>query len=306
MINKRDKSFNFGSNKKINGSALSQYGIIIALIALILIPGFFLVGKNIFNSFFDFYNKLGEKEYNNSSSTSTSTSSTSSTFVPPTIDVVPGSLGGSPDKPSKECVNGICTIDYGDFVLSGIPNDLESHLQSSGASGTTEDIITLLDQIIAQQNNIDTNADFSVLKKISNYGHGIAETEKKLEENAQKYLNDPSAMISNEFLQPALQLKSDQDRASLEIWLQSLNMNLKGSSNPNDQNVLSIVNALSGQIIKLADKMSVFGTDAGTGLGVTTENVQKILEPQASLTTDLNSAIICNTGKHVDTGTYCN
>ncbi|MEW5822143.1 MAG: hypothetical protein AB1782_18255 [Cyanobacteriota bacterium] len=170
---------------KNKGSALPQYAIIIALIALTLVPAFFLFGQTIYNSFVDFYNGLSGKE----------TVSLQSSQIPenkPVIEGTPvstnmsegGILGGSPENPVQKCVNNNCTLDYGEFVLTGIPENFSNFIQSSGTSGGTEELLALIEQIAKQLEESGNTEGAAEFRDLANMGHYIANLQKEIEDRA--------------------------------------------------------------------------------------------------------------------------
>jgi Flp pilus assembly pilin Flp len=170
------------------GSSVSQYAIIIVLIALALVPVLYILGKNISENFNSFSQGLENKDTQQDGSTSISNS---------TLTVAGGELGGTPDKPVKVCDNSSCTVDYGDFVLQGIPADLNSFLQSSGTSGTTKLFAGMLDQITAQIEKEDNSEEVQALKDLANLQHYTAEIQKIVEEAAKKCDNQYSSFTSS-------------------------------------------------------------------------------------------------------------
>lgn len=60
--------------RRNSGNALAQYAIILALIAAVIVPGFFFLGNNIVDSFKDFYVCLGGDPDNIDSASSSSES----------------------------------------------------------------------------------------------------------------------------------------------------------------------------------------------------------------------------------------
>lgn len=62
----------------------------------------------------------------------------------------PGSFGGTSDTPVSNCSSGNCLIDYGDFLLNGLPENLSEFTQINGTSGGTESIAAAMEQIADQ------------------------------------------------------------------------------------------------------------------------------------------------------------
>ena len=184
--------------KSSSGSVLSQYGIIIALIALAIIPVFFLMGQIINNNFKGFntlYTDMNDQASNNSTSTPINQSFPTITD----LNSLAGSLKGTPENPAKDCVNGFCTLDYGEFALQGIPDNFTEIIESTGTSAGTNTLALLLDQMIAQmEGNVD-EINLQEIKKLSNMGHLIADYERYVEDFAKQCDNtaDPKACMGD-------------------------------------------------------------------------------------------------------------
>lgn len=157
--------------RKNKGASLSQYALIIALIAIALVPVFLILGKSIFSHFEHFSDYLKNKDTSSDVEVS-STSTTTST------DLKGGALGGTSDKPVKECVDSVCTVDYGEFILQGIPADVSDFIQSSGTSGDTSMFADLLDQLayqLAEKGDVEAANAFKDLANIEHYTADIQE-----------------------------------------------------------------------------------------------------------------------------------
>ncbi|MEW5820582.1 MAG: hypothetical protein AB1782_10360 [Cyanobacteriota bacterium] len=163
--------------KKYSGSGLSQYSIIIALVALALVPVFFILGKSLFRHFEYFYNTIKQKDSFVSNSLTTEQNSstipvnTQNNTIPTVNNNVPLSnnttTSTSPnnvqntssnttvyqepyefvENPKVNCSGSNCTLDFGNFTLKGVPSDFGEFIQSAGTSGATDKIATLIEQI---------------------------------------------------------------------------------------------------------------------------------------------------------------
>ena len=97
--------------------------------------------------------------------------------VDSTYNTLPGEPGGSSENLAMTCDNGSCVMDFGTIVLSDIPENFGSVVEASGASGETQVISSLLEQIAAQleaKNTPETTAQSDAIKKLSVVGHNIA------------------------------------------------------------------------------------------------------------------------------------
>src|SRR3989339_651169 len=91
-----------------SGSSLTQYIIIIALIAVVVTGTYFIMGQTIVNKLEAFYLSLQNS------------SNDSDISKPKDGKIIAGQLGGTPDNPVQKCLTGSCSIDYGNFILNGI------------------------------------------------------------------------------------------------------------------------------------------------------------------------------------------
>jgi hypothetical protein len=301
---------------KNKGSSLPQYVIIIALVALVLVPVLIIMGKNISDYFKNFKESITVEEVApqpdlyevpvviNPVTGKTVTEMLSSETSSEAVNA--GSLGGTPAKPVTSCEGNLCDIDYGDFMLHGVPSNMDEFYESSGSSGVTEILSSLVAQIALNIEPGETKVDISLLKKLADRGHEIAGHERKLEDVAKAFLDNPDQFIVTDFAMPSANLDQGTSRGFFDLYLSQINSQLANPQTETDKAIKAIVNLLAGEINTLADHMAALGKDVPSGYDVPVEVVQKILEPNASTETDLRSAIICATGKGEDTGVQCN
>lgn len=171
-------------NRKIFGSALTQYAIIIGLLAVVLIPSFFIMGSLINENFKGFSSIFSNKDEQ------TETTTNPNTTTPTTNPIIPallgGSLGGTPENPVKECDNGVCNIDYGELMLQGLPDNFTELVETSGTAAGTTELTNMLDQMIAQmEGNVDAQ-ELQQMKDLANMGHLMADYEKYVEDFAKQ------------------------------------------------------------------------------------------------------------------------
>lgn len=89
------------------------------------------------------------------------------------------------------------TIDFGQFQLSGIPDDFNSFVETSGAAGGTDKLSSLILQIadqLEQDGQLQESAD---LKELASLGHNIA-TFQKAYEDLYKTCNYSATCINQE------------------------------------------------------------------------------------------------------------
>jgi Flp pilus assembly pilin Flp len=156
------------------GSAIAQYAIIIALIALALTPVFILMGNHLCQYFEAFTKQMTD---NNSKIVTTTPAIAPNAPPPPTA----GSNNGTPENPVKDCVNGNCSIDFGSFVLTGIPENFGEYVFNSGNSGGTDKIAGLITQLATQLEADGKPEQAEKVKELASIGHNIAIIEKQFE-----------------------------------------------------------------------------------------------------------------------------
>ena len=104
--------------------------------------------------------------------------------------IEPGSLGGTSDSPVTECNSSSCNIDFGEFVLQGIPSDLSQLIETSGTSAGQKELLSLIEQI-AQQLEEDGEKDGAQqYRDLANLGHFLAQIESEIEKGAESCKND--------------------------------------------------------------------------------------------------------------------
>jgi Flp pilus assembly pilin Flp len=150
---------------KLKGSTINQYAIIITIVALALIPVFIILGKTLSDTFNYYKETLSGKQATSANAKPSTTSSSPlnkasgnpavvSNPLPAVTNTQPTSIPSTPppafDSPvnvKQQCKNGVCTLDFGDFVLNGIPQDFGSYIQTGGTSGGFDKIAASLQQI---------------------------------------------------------------------------------------------------------------------------------------------------------------
>ncbi|MEW5821834.1 MAG: hypothetical protein AB1782_16690 [Cyanobacteriota bacterium] len=319
--------------RKITGSNLIEYAIPIALVGLVVGLGlYYLFSSGLLNKFIF---STGKADIDDQSQKISLNKNLDETALPlvndqnsSEPDLMAGDLGGTPDKPVKKCNSSTCTIDFGSFILSGIPQNYQDFTESSGSSGGTDELLSLLDQIISQIESQDPTIDVNLLKLLSNKGHAIADNQKTIETTASNLLNNSSI---NEIENALTSLRSQIDTLSSEEFEQILSQVNQAYNNPKNEtesNIISIVNMLSDEIISVNSSLktqsnsvvnwntnyingykATYNTDTidETTITSVTDNANsKIVSPNYSTITDLDSAIICTTGHGSDTGVQCN
>ncbi|MEW5819947.1 MAG: hypothetical protein AB1782_07125 [Cyanobacteriota bacterium] len=173
--------------KQLNkGSSTTQYIIIIVLIGLALVPGFFFLGQQIIDNFKYFQSGLQGAQTNSLSSALKDSISNETTKA--------GDLGGNPDDPKYECYESKCSIDYGDFILNGLPPNFGDLVQVSGNSGGTDKIADLLKQIanyLEAEGEVD---QANSVRYLANLSHNIASIERLFEAKIEACSNNETCL----------------------------------------------------------------------------------------------------------------
>ncbi|MEW5820076.1 MAG: hypothetical protein AB1782_07770 [Cyanobacteriota bacterium] len=95
---------------------------------------------------------------------------------------IPGFLGGTPDNPKKQCDGEVCTIDYGTFILEGLPANFNEFVQTAGVSGGTDKLAELLKQIASQVNSQGNEELANDILNLANLGHNISLLQNNVED----------------------------------------------------------------------------------------------------------------------------
>lgn len=166
--------------RKYKGSALLDYVLPLALVGIVVGLGIYYGSSNgLLGNFI-------------ASSTGQKSDTSSGKIVvgekpadPSTLlsNVSNAGSKGTPDAPTVNCSNGSCIINYGSFVLEGIPADFNEFVQTNGTSGATDKLSSILEQIALQLNNDGYDSDIvNTIMKLANNGHTMASIEKTFEQ----------------------------------------------------------------------------------------------------------------------------
>jgi len=164
-------------NRRQKGNALSQYGIIIGLVALAAVPAFLLFGNQVVSgltSYVDQYTNMNGKMANNIDNVANSNNVTNN------INTTNTSAGNNSNNVSCSATDNTCSIDFGDFKLNGVPQNLNELVETSGTSAGTEAITNILNQI-AQQLESEGVEGYQDFKDLANLGFFATDIIKKSE-----------------------------------------------------------------------------------------------------------------------------
>lgn len=200
---------------KNKGNALAQYGIIIGLIALALIPLFFMFGKTITDNFTSFQSYLSESDYNDPNNTDPSS----------------GDNGGSSGTIDE---NNTSTLSLSNGVTLTVPTDINIFIETAGSSGAVDQFSSILDQLIAQTSTNDSlcnNQDKSIcttdLKRFSDLIKLQADNYKFIEDLAKKgdkedFQSAANSSFNDLGYSPPAELTSVLPNADYDYYISSL------------------------------------------------------------------------------------
>lgn len=155
---------------ELKGSGLVDYVIPTAVVGLVLGLGLYYFSQNgsiLTNLMASLKGYVGSKD---NSMIIVKPQGSSSSIVNP------GDLGGDHDNPVKSCntTTNLCDIDYGDFILRGIPNDLNQHVNEVGGSRGGQVLAEMLSQTIAYMKETDpTNPDIPYLEEMKKAAYNM-------------------------------------------------------------------------------------------------------------------------------------
>ncbi|MEW5821763.1 MAG: hypothetical protein AB1782_16330 [Cyanobacteriota bacterium] len=166
------------------GQNLVEFVIIIAIVVLAGIVVYTFLGDNIHSTYMSSLEK--SKSYKPFDFHASNNNDNSITYS----IIEGGSLGGKPEAPVKECYNSECTIDYGEFILQGIPTNFGELIETSGTSAGQKELLSLIEQIalqLEQSGDVDGAQQY---RDMANLGHFLAEIELKIETAAETCKNN--------------------------------------------------------------------------------------------------------------------
>lgn len=287
-----------------SGQSLVEFAVVGGIIIIIAVIALSALGKNVFNLFggskakYEVYQPFqkGNNENNNANSGNNNKPAPE-----------PAEFEPSPSNPKITCSGNSCTLDFGDYVIEGIPGDFSDYIQSSGTSGGTDYLATILEQV-ADQAPVDQETK-NLIRQLSTHGHGIAIVEYNLDDLIQTHFEHETFQNAEGLLG---ELMTGTDMTGFESVLENINNSMGSNADPAYQNTLVIVNALAGNIIDIAGYLNQKTID----LGATGDNADAILSDgmqeyeyfthDGARATDLDSEIICGMGNGTDNGYICN
>jgi hypothetical protein len=286
------------------GQGISEYGLTLALAAIVALGAFALLGNNL---------KLG---FN--SMLPKPPSPIASLPAGNQLDVS-GHSSGTASQPNAAWERPLqITLKNGSQItIDGYPDNLSKSIMTVGANGTTTQLLATLEHLIGELlDKVEiTEAQASALRTLANRGHDLANREKVIEDRlidrqngipqtegpvtykGKTYGGLDTFARSIDILNSGLQKES---QASFDdAYQQALN-----SAALQDPAVRAVVDSLVQDIAGIAD---VFGGETSAILTrpEAGHSLQNLLEATASKQTHQDSAEICTTDNGSDTGVHC-
>jgi hypothetical protein len=180
IIQRKEKCMN-----RLKAGNMVEYVIPTAIVGIALGLGlFYMVSSGTFSKHFEGTisgKKTGDTLILNSFGSSKS-------------QIQPGSLGGTPSSPSVQCTSGSCVIDFGDYVLKGIPETLSDVTTASRGGEATAVYANILTQMAYEL--MDTQPDqANLLLQMAEEARKMANVEIALD-NKVKDINDREEQIA--------------------------------------------------------------------------------------------------------------
>lgn len=165
---------------RIKGQNLVEFAIIFGIIVIIGVIALTLLGKQVNQLFVNSTDKAKKFEPFNFSVNNDSN----------TGNLKAGDLKGTPDNPVRKCNNDVCTIDFGELILTGVPANYNDYIKSNGTSGTTDHFAQLLEEISQQLEDEGKTKEAKIVKDLANMGHFMADYQQLVETKASKCKDD--------------------------------------------------------------------------------------------------------------------
>lgn len=165
--------------RRQKGSSLSQYGIVLGLVALAIIPVFLVFGNEIvaaLTNYVNQYQNINNKMSNNANKTPSLSMSAEAS----------GTMGEFSGSTSSDCTDGICTIDFGNLKLTGVPQNLNNLIETSGSAAGTDSLLKLLQQIADSKEATDP-AEAQKIESLVARGKEIMQQEQTFDDWFNKY-----------------------------------------------------------------------------------------------------------------------
>lgn len=163
--------------RKIRGSAILDYVLPLALVGIVVGLGLnYGISNNVLGNFIA--KSAGQKTESSNKIIIGEQADTTISIVSESKNKSEGFL----NEPEVTCDSDKCSINYGSYVLEGLPANFNDFVQAHGTSGGTDtlaDTMMLLAQQLEEKGY--DNETIKKIKKMANLGHNIASLERKFE-----------------------------------------------------------------------------------------------------------------------------
>ena len=290
------------ARQRDKGQAISEYGLIGALVAVLVIPALVILGGNL-NSLFGGMFGSGKP----ATTVALSSSPTSPTAQPTTT-----ASSTTPPATSTTSQPGIPTAgvsvtmaDGTTLALPSYPTNLSATVSTSGANGTTTILANNLQSMATQMLDAGkiTQEQYNSLISLANQGHRMALIEKTIEDFA---TTDPSGQGMLEMASIPFEGKNyHKDDLSAKVGaggsesalFQQLYQDVANQGLLNDPAVKALISQLTNNITAIGN--------AFAGATYMADSSREITKDTASQLTNQDSASICTTGNATDSGVHC-
>jgi hypothetical protein len=173
------------TNKEFKGSALVDYVVPAALIGVVVgMSIYFLISSG---SLTNYFSATGNMKLTNDGKAILNENEAEAPII---FETKPAPISSTdadtptPTNPVKTCQHGICDLDFGEYVLRGIPENFQEYTENSGNSGGTEVLASLIEQIADQMEAEGKIDEASLYRKLANFGHLVGDLQEKTEHYA--------------------------------------------------------------------------------------------------------------------------
>ena len=155
--------------KKEKGADLVEYVVPIIVIVLLVGAGLFYMYSN--GSLVSMASKSSNMSVDKNNQKGVINEFDSNSLM---VNPNAGDLGGSINNPVDKCEKGICSIDYGDFILNNIPENFNDFVQTSGTAGSVDRLSSYLNKLSKDMSDAGHFDLADEIQTLAIMGHNIA------------------------------------------------------------------------------------------------------------------------------------
>lgn len=166
--------------KKVCGQEAIEFALISGLVIVVSLFALFILGGKVAAIFTD---GATTKQGNTSITPNNNTINSFNIDYNQAInDIQATPPVTNPPATTDSCTSTDCTLQLGNLTLTDVRKDFNDIVQTTGASGGTEVLLSHIDQIAAQIEEQGLTEEASEIKMLSSFGHNIAALEKTYEQ----------------------------------------------------------------------------------------------------------------------------